>query len=107
MGALVLGFGVGEAMQSRWPGYPMIFTGADLVGWGMIFASMGDCNPADKCRRSKHRTHAIGLGLLAASRLAQVIDTSLWSYQHYQDTHPRVTILPSENGFLLSAELRF
>lgn len=101
--AALLGFGMGHLVQDRYQGYPIAFTSADALGFLLILGSMGSCNPADSCRKSKDRIHDLGLGILIASRIAQVVDTTIWSVNH----HARFAVVPRGDGAAVTAYIQF
>lgn len=102
-----LGFGAGHMVQDRYRGYPIAFTVADSVGFLLIIASMGSCSPAGSCQKTKDRNQNLGLGLLIASRLAQVIDVTLWSVNHLNEPRAKVSLVPVEGGMAMMGRLRF
>lgn len=109
--SLVLGFGLGQAIQQRLNGYAIAYPVADGIGWLLVVSAMGSCpRGGGDCKKGRERRHNIGLILLGASRLAQVIDSGIWGYRYWRDGgEPKVSLLPVpvEGGAALSVGFRF
>lgn len=104
--ALFAGFGLGHVMQERYGGYTIAYTAADALGFVLIFASMGSC--PNGCSSGKKTMHAVGLGTLLVSRVAQVVDTTIWGV-NYRNAHqgPKVSLLPLPTGMSMLFNFQF
>lgn len=108
--SLLLGFGLGQVIQDRLQGYAIAYPVADGLGWLLLASGMGSCRPgsAADCEKKKDRRQTLGLLLLGASRLAQVLDAGIWAHGYWKNGgEPSFAVVPTEEGVLLSAQFRF
>jgi hypothetical protein len=106
--SLWLGFGAGHGVQNRFSETGWIYAAADGIGLSLIFLSLGDCSsPNSSCQSDKDQRVNTAKSLLVVSRLAQVIDTSIWSYKYSQKFPATVTFIPSQNAATFLATISF
>lgn len=105
--AAFVGFGLGHAVQDRLNGYPIAFTVADGLGFLLVASSLGDCRVASDCQKRKDRRHALGLGLLIASRVVQIVDVTIWSINYEGEPKVALSAVPTDGGMLASVGWKF
>jgi hypothetical protein len=108
--SLLLGFGLGQVLQDRLQGYAIAYPVADGLGWLLLASGMGGCRPggAADCEKKKDRRQTMGLLLLGASRVAQVLDSGVWAHSYWKGGgEPSFAVVPTDEGVLLSAQFRF
>lgn len=103
-----LGFGIGHGLQDRFvKDYGWAYAVADSVGFGLIFSAFGDCVPAEACSDEKDQRMNAGKAVLITSRIIQVADLSIWSYNYYKKHRATVFLLPGKDHINLTAALTF
>lgn len=101
--AAFVGFGMGHAVQERLRGANLAYTAADGLGYFLVLSSLGDCSGG--CRESKRRLWKSGLGVLVLSRVAQIVDVTLWGLRYRDEI--AITVDPREGGGAVAASVRF
>jgi hypothetical protein len=106
--SVYLGFGSGQGLQDRFKDTGWMYAVADGIGIGLIFLSYGDCaEPAGSCQSNKQRNIDAGKGILIVSRVLQIADSSIWSYNYYQKFKSPVVLIPSADGATLLTSISF
>lgn len=114
--SLFVGFGIGVGLQGRFEDRGIYYGIADTVGFVAILKVSVDCNSQAKeaketgvskgeCQVSDAENFAVYVWL--ASRVAQVIDSSIWSYQYYNKYKSTAFILPKDDGLSLNYAIEF
>lgn len=106
----LIGFGLGHAIQSRYEteyGWAYTIFDSAVLASGLFF-NMGDCAPGDNsCTDRRHQISNTLTGIWHVSQIAQVVDTSIWSYRYYRRTHPIISLLPTRSGLQIGAAFSF
>lgn len=107
--SLFVGFGVGVGLQGNYEKRGWIYSSADIVSVFLVWKSITDCHspksndsdcPMDDNRKLAH-------SLFITSRLAQFIDSSIWSYNYYGKYQSTAFILPNDDGLSLNYAIEF
>lgn len=107
--SLFVGFGVGVGLQGNYEKRGWIYGVADLASVFLVWKSITDCHspqsndsdcPMDDNRKLAH-------SIFIASRLAQIVDSSIWSYNYYGKYRSTAFILPKEDGISLNYAIEF
>ncbi|MBL7688630.1 MAG: hypothetical protein JNJ49_11385 [Bdellovibrionaceae bacterium] len=100
------GFGIGQAVQGRYSSLGWVFTLTDVTAALWLFSTFGYCRNTDCVSRQNERGKN-AVTLLAVSRLAQFVDSMIWSYGAYNKRQAGVAIVPTDEGLVLTAKLSF
>lgn len=105
-----IGFGLGHAIQSRYKseyGWAYTIVDSAVMAWGLSY-SFGDCRSDDRaCTDRRNQNSNAASAVWLASRVVQLADVSIWSYNYHNKYHSTFSLLPTKSGGQLLASISF